>query len=65
MEAKNGKEILSYLKLRHREHFRSTILKPLLVDGFLEMLYPDAPNSPKQKYVTTKKGKELLKSLEE
>ncbi len=63
MEAKSSKEILSHLNLKHREHFRSAILKPLLLEGMLEMLYPEAPNSPKQKYVTTQKGKRLLDAL--
>ena len=65
MIARSGKEIQSYVNLKHREHFRSAILKPLLEERLLEMLYPNAPNSPKQKYITAKKGKELLKSLEE
>ncbi len=65
IEAKSSREIQSYLKLKHREHFRSAILKPLLGEGFLEMLYPNAPNSPRQKYITTQKGKKLFKSLEE
>ena len=53
------------LNLKDRKYFHSAILRPLLDEGILEMLYPNAPNSTKQKYMTTKKGKELLKSLEE
>ncbi|MHA1765524.1 MAG: ATP-binding protein [Promethearchaeota archaeon] len=64
-KSRNRREIQEYLNLKDREYFRSAILRPLLDEGILEMLYPNTPNSPKQKYMTTKEGKELLKSLEE
>jgi ATP-dependent DNA helicase RecG len=48
--------IMDYLKLTHREHFRAEILKPLLESGKLRLTIPDKPNSPKQKYITTKKA---------
>jgi ATP-dependent DNA helicase RecG len=43
-------EIMKYLGLKHREHFRSKILQPLLAQGILAQTMPDAPKSPKQKY---------------
>ena len=43
-------EIMKYLGLKHREHFRSKILQPLLAEGILAQTMPDAPKSPKQKY---------------
>ena len=64
LESRDRKEIQKFVNLKDRKYFHQSILKPLLNEGILEMLYPDAPNSPKQKYTTTKKGKELLKSLE-
>jgi len=52
--------IQQYLKLKHREHFRKTILKPLVETGALEMTLPDKPNSPKQEYVVTSKGERIV-----
>ncbi len=64
LESRNRNEIQKFLNLKDRKYFHQSILKPLLNENILEMLYPNAPNSPKQKYTITKKGKELLKSLE-
>ena len=63
-QAKKGKEIQAHLELKHREHFRSNLLQPLLKKGFLQFLYPDKPNNPKQKYLITEQGEEFLSSLE-
>jgi len=43
---------MEFLDLKHREHFRSEILKPLVALGKLSLLFPDKPSSPKQKYYT-------------
>jgi len=51
---KNTNEIMEYLGLKHREHFRSAILKPMIEKGLLELTIPDKPKSPKQKYRTKK-----------
>ena len=48
--ARTAKEMMDYLGLKHREHFRSTILKPLIDQKKLFMMFPDKPRSPKQKY---------------
>lgn len=32
-------------------------------NNYLKMLLPDRPTSPKQQYITTRKGKNLLKKL--
>jgi len=47
---RSSKEIMKYLNLKHREHFRSEILKPLIESKKLLMTVPEKPNSPKQKY---------------
>jgi len=57
-EPRSREEMQTYLNLKHREYFRSDILKPLLVQGLLELTIPDKPRSPKQQYVISKKGKE-------
>ena len=57
--ARTSAEIMVHLGLTHREHFRSEILQPLLVKGILILTIPDKPNSPKQKYYSKKKDKNL------
>jgi ATP-dependent DNA helicase RecG len=47
-------EMMKAIGLKHREHFRAKILQPLLEKGLLQMTIPDKPNSPKQRYITTK-----------
>ena len=53
-EPKNSSEIMEHIGLKHREHFRSAILKPMIERGLLELTIPDKPRSPKQKYKTKK-----------
>lgn len=48
---RSTKEIMDHVGLKHREHFRSEVLKPLLEKNMLFMTIPDKPNSPKQQYV--------------
>ncbi|MEA2103157.1 MAG: putative DNA binding domain-containing protein, partial [Candidatus Cloacimonadota bacterium] len=62
--AKTRNEIQIHLKLKDRKYFSQKIFNPFLENGHIKMLYPDKPQSPKQKYITTIKGKEYLKSLE-
>lgn len=57
----SAKEIMTLLGFNHRPSFRTTYLHPALNGGYIVPLYPEQPNSPKQKYRLTKKGKSLLK----
>jgi len=57
IEAKSTKEIMGFLKLKHREHFRAEILKPLLERGLLKLTIPEKPRSSKQKYYSVNKHK--------
>ncbi|MGQ4002596.1 putative DNA binding domain-containing protein [Francisellaceae bacterium CB299] len=52
-ESKTRNEIQEYLGLKDREHFRKTILNPLLESGQIAMTIPDKPTSPNQKFYTT------------
>ena len=54
------KEIMSMMNLTSRNKFRANIIVPLSTKEYLSLTIPGKPNSPKQKYVTTSKGKELL-----
>lgn len=49
-EPRSLKEIMDFLGFKHREHFRSKILKPLIKQKKLFLLFPDKPKSSKQKY---------------
>lgn len=50
-----GKELMAKLGLRHRPTFLRNYLHPAIALGLVEMVYPDAPNSKKQRYRLTKK----------
>jgi len=50
---RSSKDIMKHLNLKHREHFRSEILKPLIESKKLLMTIPEKPNSPKQKYYSS------------
>jgi predicted HTH transcriptional regulator len=54
-EPKSRDEIMKHLGLKHREHFRSDILLPMIESGILSLTIPDKPKSPKQKYVAKRK----------
>jgi ATP-dependent DNA helicase RecG len=48
-----------------RTKFRNQVLNPLLGEGLLEMTIPDKPQSSKQRYQLTDKGRQFLAALEE
>ena len=47
-----ARELMARLKLKHRQTFANTYLRPALELGLIEMTVPDKPNSSKQKYRT-------------
>jgi hypothetical protein len=59
------KEIMSVLRLHHRPTFMYDSLKPGIEGGFIEMTQPDSPNSPKQKYRLTRRGKRVYSERED
>ncbi|MBR4425685.1 MAG: putative DNA binding domain-containing protein [Oscillospiraceae bacterium] len=50
-EERTREEMMSYLGLENREHFRKSYLKPLLESGRIRMTIPDRPKSKNQKYI--------------
>jgi ATP-dependent DNA helicase RecG len=52
-EPRTRDEMQQFIGIANREHFRKTILKPLLASGRLLMTIPDKPNSRNQRYVKT------------
>ena len=48
---RSREEMMAFLGLAHREHFRREILQPLLEKGVLTMTMPDKPTSPEQRYL--------------
>lgn len=53
-EEQTGKELMAQLGLKHRPTFLRNYLHPAIALGLVEMVYPDTPNSKKQKYRLTK-----------
>jgi ATP-dependent DNA helicase RecG len=53
-------DLMTITERVNRTKFRNQILKPMLVDGLLEMTVPDKPTSSKQRYRTSDKGRMLL-----
>ena len=54
------KVIMESVGESNRGRIKNNILEPLLSSDLIELTIPDIPNSPKQKYVLTQKGKEIL-----
>jgi ATP-dependent DNA helicase RecG len=50
---------MQHLGLSHREHFRDTLLLPLIASGKLAPTIPDKPSSPNQRYIATKQEKNV------
>ena len=44
-------------------YFKRHAIQPAMLEGYVEMIYPDKPNHPKQKYRLTAKGIALKSSL--
>ncbi|PJC85871.1 cell filamentation protein Fic [Vibrio sp. HA2012] len=53
-------ELMGKVRLKHRPTFRKKYLLPALEAGYVEMLYPDSPKSPKQKYLLSESGRALF-----
>lgn len=54
------KGLMELCGLKDRKSFMEVYLQPALNDGVVEMLYPDSPRAPRQKYRLTEKGKSIV-----
>lgn len=53
-------ELMEQSGHKHKPTFRKNYLLPALEAGFVEMLYPDSPKSPKQKYLLSESGRSFF-----
>lgn len=60
---RSSKEIMEKIEMRHRPTFMKNYLEPLIQNAWIELTIPDKPNSPKQQYRITAKGKVLLDEI--
>ena len=51
---------MDHLGLKHRVYVLTEYIQPLVDDGLLALTIPDKPNSSRQKYMTTEKGRGSL-----
>ena len=58
-------DIQKKLQLRNGEYFRKNYLIPSIENGIVEMTIPEKPQSSKQRYRLTEKGKALKKELDQ
>lgn len=54
------KSLMEKIGLRHRVHFLTRYITPALEEGLIELLYPESPRHPRQKYCLTAKGRAAL-----
>lgn len=57
-------ELMTLLERSNRTKFRDQVLNPLLDAKHIEMTIPDKPQSSKQRYRLTDKGRQILVALE-
>ena len=50
------KEIMEAVGLKDRKNFLEYTLNPAIASGFVNLLYPNSPRHPRQKYLLTVKG---------
>ena len=57
------KELLQVFGLKDRENFLQQFLNPAIDEGFVNLLYPEKPRHPRQKYLLTMKGLALYQEM--
>lgn len=59
----SGARLQEALRLRDRNHFTNTYLRPALEAGLVEMTLPDKPTSRNQRYRRTAAGEALAQTV--
>ncbi|MBR6904189.1 MAG: hypothetical protein IKN32_04985, partial [Bacteroidales bacterium] len=59
----SANEIMKSLQLKGEDNFRKRYLVPSMENGYVQMLYPDAPKRPDQAYYLTEKGLALYTEI--
>ena len=59
----SANEIMKSLQLKGEDNFRKRYLVPSIDNGYIQMLYPDAPKRPDQAYYLTEKGLALYAEI--
>ncbi len=62
-QALSVKEMMACVGLKGRDNFLNLYLIPAMAQGYVQMLYPQSPHHPRQKYTLTAKGQALLKEI--
>lgn len=57
----SAKEIMESMGLKDKRNFLENYIYPAIKMELVELLYPQQPKHPKQKYYLTEKGKTLIK----
>ena len=58
-------QLMERTGLKHRPNFIEYHLNPAIAGGYVQLLYPQSPRHPRQKYLLTVKGQMLYKELED
>ena len=64
-DTKTRVEIMNSMGLKNRGNLRDNYIKPAVSDGYVAMLYPNAPKRTDQAYYLTEKGLKLFALLKE
>ena len=62
-DTKKREELMQLLQLAGRRNFKQNYIDPSIDEGYMAMLYPEAPNRKDQAYYLTPKGLALLAEL--
>ena len=57
------REMMEGVGLKGRDNFLKLYLNPAISEGYVRLLYPQSPRHPRQKYLLTAKGLEVLKGV--
>jgi hypothetical protein len=59
-DARSTNELMQLLEIKHRPTFLYSYLQPSIEKGYVKMTIPEKPQSSKQQYLLTEKGKKAI-----